>query len=102
MRPPSSTAPGRCRPSDSSRALDPLRGGHRAHPAQHRRAEDLRHHLRHHPGRAGIASETLNVFAFKTGFEFFRAGYAASLLIFLLVAVLGVSVLLDMTRRSPA
>jgi multiple sugar transport system permease protein len=53
-------------------------------------------------GGPGIASETLNVFAFKTGFEFFRAGYAASLLIFLLVAVLGVSVLLNMTRRSPA
>lgn len=53
-------------------------------------------------GGPGIASETLNVFAFKTGFEFFRAGYAASLLIFLLVAVLGVSVLLNQLRRSPA
>lgn len=53
-------------------------------------------------GGPGIASETLNVFAFKTGFEFFRAGYAASLLIFLLVAVLGVSVLLNLARRSPA
>jgi len=53
-------------------------------------------------GGPGIASETLNVFAFKTGFEFFRAGYAASLLIFLLVAVLGVSVLLNMTRRRPS
>ncbi|MEJ2358998.1 MAG: sugar ABC transporter permease [Deinococcales bacterium] len=53
-------------------------------------------------GGPGIASETLNVFAFKTGFEFFRAGYAASLLIFLLVAVLGVSVLLNLARRRPA
>ncbi len=53
-------------------------------------------------GGPGIASETLNVFAFKTGFEFFRAGYAATLLIFLLVAVLGVAVLLNMTRRSPS
>ncbi len=53
-------------------------------------------------GGPGTASETLNVFAFKTGFEFFRAGYAASLLIFLLVAVLGVSVLLNMARRRPA
>jgi len=53
-------------------------------------------------GGPGTASETLNVFAFKTGFEFFRAGYAASLLIFLLVAVLGVSILLNSMRRSPA
>ncbi|HKI58226.1 MAG TPA: sugar ABC transporter permease [Trueperaceae bacterium] len=53
-------------------------------------------------GGPGTASETLNVFAFKTGFEFFRAGYAASLLIFLLVAVLGVSILLNSLRRSPA
>ncbi len=52
-------------------------------------------------GGPGRASETLNVFAFKTGFEFFRAGYAASLLIFLLVAVLGVSILLNGLRRNP-
>ncbi len=51
-------------------------------------------------GGPGTASETLNVFAFKTGFEFFRAGYAASLLIFLLVAVLGVSILLNSLRRT--
>ncbi|CAN5749785.1 sugar ABC transporter permease [soil metagenome] len=49
-------------------------------------------------GGPGTASETLNVYAFKTGFEFFRAGYAASLLIFLLFAVLGVAVLLNALR----
>ncbi|HZJ10207.1 MAG TPA: sugar ABC transporter permease, partial [Trueperaceae bacterium] len=38
-------------------------------------------------GGPGIASETLNVYAFRAGFEFFRAGYAASLLIFLLFLV---------------
>ena len=49
-------------------------------------------------GGPGTASETLNVFAFKTGFEFFRAGYAATLLIFLLFVVLGVSVMLNLIR----
>ena len=49
-------------------------------------------------GGPGTASETLNVFAFKTGFEFFRAGYAATLLIFLLFVVLGVSIALNLIR----
>lgn len=53
-------------------------------------------------GGPGIASETLNVFAFKTGFEFFRYGYAASLLIFLLFVVLGVAILLNLARRRSA
>ncbi len=51
-------------------------------------------------GGPGTASETLNVFAFRTGFEFFQAGYAATLLIFLLFVVLGVAVLLNLARRS--
>ncbi len=51
-------------------------------------------------GGPGTASETLNVFAFRSGFEFFRAGYSATLLIFLLFVVLGVAVLLNLTRRS--
>lgn len=51
-------------------------------------------------GGPGTASETLNVFAFKTGFEFFRAGYAAALLIFLMVLVLGVSIMLNLIRRG--
>lgn len=50
-------------------------------------------------GGPGIATETLNVFAFKAGFEFFRAGYAATLLIFLMFIVLGVAILLNLTRR---
>ena len=49
-------------------------------------------------GGPGIASETLNVYAFKAGFEFFRAGYAASLLIFLLLLVLGVAIVLNLIR----
>jgi multiple sugar transport system permease protein len=50
-------------------------------------------------GGPGTASETLNVLAFKTGFQFFHAGYAATLLIFLMFLVLGVAVLLNAVRR---
>ncbi len=50
-------------------------------------------------GGPGTASETLNVLAFKSGFEFFRVGYAASLLIFLLFVVLGVAILLNLGRN---
>lgn len=50
-------------------------------------------------GGPGIATETLNVYAFRTGFEFFRAGYAASLLIFLMSLVLGVAILLNLARQ---
>lgn len=53
-------------------------------------------------GGPGTATETLNVFAFRTGFEFFRAGYAAALLIFLMVLVLGVALLLNLARRRAA
>jgi multiple sugar transport system permease protein len=52
-------------------------------------------------GGPGIATETLNVFAFRAGFEFFRAGYAASLLIFLMFLVLGIAIVLNLARRSP-
>ena len=50
-------------------------------------------------GGPGTASETLNVLAFKTGFQFFHAGYAATLLIFLMFVVLGIAVLLNLVRR---
>ncbi len=53
-------------------------------------------------GGPGIASETLNVYAFKSGFEFFRAGYAATLLILLMFVVLGVSILFNLLRRRSA
>jgi multiple sugar transport system permease protein len=46
-------------------------------------------------GGPGTASETLNVLAFKTGFQFFHAGYAATLLIFLMFLVLGIAMLLN-------
>lgn len=50
-------------------------------------------------GGPGTATETLNVYAFRSGFEFFRAGYAASLLIFLMFLVLGIAILLNLARR---
>lgn len=51
-------------------------------------------------GGPGTASETLNVYAYKMGFEFFRAGYAASLLIFLMFIVLGIAIVLNLARRG--
>lgn len=51
-------------------------------------------------GGPGTATETLNVYAFKTGFEFFRAGYAAALLIFLMMLVLGVAIVLNLVRQA--
>jgi multiple sugar transport system permease protein len=50
-------------------------------------------------GGPGTASETLNVLAFKTGFQFFHAGYAATLLIFLMFLVLGIAILLNVVRN---
>ncbi len=51
-------------------------------------------------GGPGTASETLNVYAFKTGFVFFHAGSAATLLIFLLLVVLVIAIFLNLLRRS--
>ncbi len=53
-------------------------------------------------GGPGTATETLNVYAFRTGFEFFRAGYAATLLIFLMFLVLGIAIVLNLARRRAA
>jgi multiple sugar transport system permease protein len=53
-------------------------------------------------GGPGTASETLNVYAFKAGFEFFRAGYAATVLILLMFVVLGVAVVFNLLRRRSA
>lgn len=50
-------------------------------------------------GGPGTASETLNVLAFRTGFEFFHVGYAASLLTVLLVVVTVVAVGINLLRR---
>jgi len=50
-------------------------------------------------GGPGTASETLNVYAFKTGFQFFHIGYAATLLIFLMFTVLGAAVFLNILRK---
>ncbi|MDQ3458449.1 MAG: sugar ABC transporter permease [Deinococcota bacterium] len=51
-------------------------------------------------GGPGTASETLNVFAYTTGFVFMHAGYAATLLIFLMVVVLTIAIFLNLLRRS--
>ena len=50
-------------------------------------------------GGPGIASETLNVLAFRTGFEFLRIGYASSLLTVLLIVVTAVALGVNLLRR---
>ncbi|MFC4427019.1 carbohydrate ABC transporter permease [Deinococcus navajonensis] len=50
-------------------------------------------------GGPGSASETLNVYAYHTGFEFLRVGYTAALLTLLLVIVAVVAVGVNLLRR---
>ena len=50
-------------------------------------------------GGPGTASETLNVYAYHTGFEFLRVGYTAALLTLLLVTVAVVAVGVNLLRR---
>ena len=51
-------------------------------------------------GGPGTSSETLNVYAFHTGFEFLRVGYTAALLTLLLIVVGLVAVGVNLLRRS--
>ncbi|GMA15154.1 sugar ABC transporter permease (plasmid) [Deinococcus metallilatus] len=51
-------------------------------------------------GGPGNASETLNVYAYHTGFEFLRVGYTASLLTLLLVIVAVVAIGVNLLRRQ--
>lgn len=50
-------------------------------------------------GGPGSASETLNVYAFHTGFEFLKVGYTAALLTLLLLVVAVVAVGVNLLRR---
>lgn len=50
-------------------------------------------------GGPGSASETLNVYAYHTGFEFLRVGYTAALLTLLLMIVAVVAVGVNLLRR---
>lgn len=51
-------------------------------------------------GGPAEASETLNVYIYLTGFQYFKMGYASSLLLVLFVIVLSVSLILIRLRRS--
>ena len=51
------------------------------HPAGHRRAEDLRHHLRDDAGGPGTATETLNIFLYLQAFAFFNIGFASAVVV---------------------
>jgi multiple sugar transport system permease protein len=50
-------------------------------------------------GGPGNASETLNLYIFKTGFTYFHVGYASSLLVIFFAIVLGMSLILIRARR---
>ncbi|CAM3631192.1 sugar ABC transporter permease [Deinococcus saxicola] len=50
-------------------------------------------------GGPGTASETLNVYAYHTGFEFLRVGYTAALLTLLLIVVAAVAIGVNLLRR---
>jgi multiple sugar transport system permease protein len=50
-------------------------------------------------GGPAFASETLNIYVFQTGFNYFHLGYASSLLIVLFIIVMSVSTLLIRFRR---
>jgi multiple sugar transport system permease protein len=52
-------------------------------------------------GGPGNASETLNIYIFQTGFNYFHMGYASSLLVILFAIVMGISLLLTWLRRAP-
>ncbi len=53
-------------------------------------------------GGPGNASDTLNVYGFRVGFEFFQFGYAAALAVTLTAIVLGAVLLLNQFRRGVA
>jgi multiple sugar transport system permease protein len=51
-------------------------------------------------GGPGIASETLNVYAFKSSFLYLRIGYASSLLVVLALIVVGAAAFLNIWSRG--
>lgn len=50
-------------------------------------------------GGPGFATETLNIYSYVQGFQYFQLGYASSLLVIFFAIVLGVSVLLAEVRH---
>jgi multiple sugar transport system permease protein len=51
-------------------------------------------------GGPGRASETLNLYNFKVGFEFFHLGYAAAIALVLTALVFGISAIILLMRRA--
>jgi len=51
-------------------------------------------------GGADFSSETLNIYAFQNAFNYYRLGYASSVLVFFFLLVMGVSILLLRVRRA--
>ncbi len=44
-----------------------------------RRGEELRHHLCHHPGGPGSASETINLYLYSVAFIYYDLGYGSAI-----------------------
>ena len=53
-------------------------------------------------GGPANASLTLNIYGFRTGFEFFQLGYASALMVTLSIIVLGVTLVLNRLRHAVA
>ena len=53
-------------------------------------------------GGPGNASNTLNIYGFRKGFEFFEIGYASALMITLSAIVLGAVAILTQARKRVA
>lgn len=51
-------------------------------------------------GGADFSSETLNIYAFQNAFNYYRLGYASSVLVFFFLLVMGVSIVLLRVRRA--
>lgn len=50
-------------------------------------------------GGPGFATETLNIYAFQVGFQYFRMGAASALLVIFFALVLGVTIVLNWAKR---
>lgn len=51
-------------------------------------------------GGPGYATETLNIYGFATGFEYFKLGYTSALLMLFFMIVLGISLLIMILRKK--
>ena len=51
-------------------------------------------------GGPGVASETLYLYSYKVGFDFFKAGYGSALMVVVFLVVLVFNVVMNRLRRD--